>query len=267
MIHTMWAQASDGVLAGARTAGDGEDAIVFVHGVGSTAAIWDRQLRHFGDAYRTFAIELRGNGVARPEPMPELITRNGFVKDVLAIVDAARVRRFHFVGCSLGGVVGFELWKRFPERVRSFAFVGSFAAYPDARQYAAGVRDAVLASGDMTAFARERASKLGLPPHRTAETVAQMACKSVESYLASTEATWTGDYRPILKDISVPSLVLVGEHDRVAPPALSREIVAGIPGARLEVLHGAGHVSNADEPQAFDAALRSFYDEIRSGKL
>src|SRR5579884_4015771 len=93
--------------ATARMSGSGDEAIVFVHGVGSTAAIWDYQLRAFGDAYRCFAVELRGNGVPKPETHPDEITREGFVDDVLAIVDAASVERVHFVGCSLGGVVGF----------------------------------------------------------------------------------------------------------------------------------------------------------------
>lgn len=246
-------------IATARITGRGDEAIAFVHGVGSTAAIWDYQLRAFGDAYRCMAIELRGNGVPEPEADPARITREGYVDDVLAAADAAGAERFHFVGCSLGGVVGFELWKRAPHRVRTLTFVGSFAWYPDAAAYVQGVLAAVQTAGTMERFAHERAKKLGLPPGpRTDETIAQMACKSVPSYIAATHATWTGDYRDVLPTISVPALVLCGERDTVAPSSFSHEIADGIPGARLEIVPGAGHVTNADAPDRFNDLLREF---------
>lgn len=252
-------------IATARMSGRSGDAVLFVHGVGSTAAIWDYQLAALCDAYRCFAIELRGNGVPKPEPDPSAITREGYVDDVLAVADAVNAQRFHFVGCSLGGVVGFELWKRAPERVLSFTFVGSFAAYPKAEAYVQSVVAAVEEAGTMERFAHERAKRLGMPPgRRTDETIAQMACKTVEPYIAATHATWTGDYRDILGTIKVPTLVVCGERDTVAPLSFSEEIANGITGARLEVLPNAGHVTNADAPGAFNQLLRSFLDSIRS---
>ena len=250
-------------IATARTSGYRGEVAIFVHGVGSTAAIWDYQLEAFADAYRCFAVELRGNGVPNPEAPPETITREGFVDDVRAVADAAGADRFHFIGCSLGGVIGFELCKRAPSRLRSLTFAGSFAAYPDSETYVAGVIASVQAAGTMEAFAHERARKLGMPPgRRTDETIAQMACKSVPSYIASTRATWTGDYRTALSGITVPSLVIYGENDRVAPAWMSEEIAAGISGARLECIAGAGHVTNADAPEAFNALLREFLSSI-----
>ena len=71
--------------------------------------------------------------------------------------------------------------------------LGSFARYPDGERYAEGMIAAVRDAGDMPAFAQLRAAKLGLPPDRMHETIEQMACKSVASYLAATKATWTGD--------------------------------------------------------------------------
>lgn len=250
-------------IATARMSGGRGDAVVFVHGVGSTAAIWDYQLRALGDAYRCFAVELRGNGVPKPETRPEEITRDGFVDDVLAVADAAGAERFHFVGCSLGGVVGFELWKRAPQRVRSLTFVGSFAWYPDAAAYVQSVIGAVETAGTMERFAHERAKKLGMPPgKRTDETIEQMACKTVPSYCAATHATWTGDYRDLLDQIAVPALVICGERDTVAPPPFSQEIAGRIPGSRLEIIPGAGHVTNADAPDRFNELLRVFFGAV-----
>jgi 3-oxoadipate enol-lactonase len=258
VIGAIRVTAPDGAITGARRTGTAGPALVFVHGVGSTAAIWDAQLEAFGDAYRCVAVELRGNGALEPDPKPALITREGFANDVLAVAAACELDRFTLVGCSLGGVVAFELWKRAPERFDAMVVVGSFARYPNAQAYADGVEAAARSAGNMRAFANARAARLGLPPGRLRETVEQMACKSVSSYVASTQATWTGDYLDVLPTIDVPVRVLCGERDAIAPLKLSEEIAHGIPHATLAVVEDAGHVANADNPPAFNALLRSF---------
>jgi pimeloyl-ACP methyl ester carboxylesterase len=250
-------------IATARMSGNTGRAVLFVHGVGSTAAIWDEQLHGLADAYRCFAVELRGNGLPKPEAAAQDITREGYVDDVLAVADACGAQDFHFVGCSLGGVVGFELWKRAAQRVRSLTLVGSFASYPDAHAYVDSVIAGVRESGSMERFAVERARKLGMPPGRRADdTIAQMACKHIDSYEAATRATWTGDYRDILARISVPTLVVCGEHDGIAPPQRSRELAQAIPHARCEIISGAGHVANADAPERFNQLLREFLETV-----
>ncbi len=262
MIHTATLTGPDGVATGVRYAGERGPALVFVHGVGSTAAIWDAQLEAFSNTYACLAIELRGNGVPKPEPDPASITRPGFAADVLAVLAWAGVDRFTLVGCSLGGVVAFELWTREPARFDAMAIVGSFAVYPDGQIYADGIKAAVRASGDMPAFARARAPKLGLPPERERETIEQMAMKMLPSYLAATQATWTGDYTSVLSTIDVPVLVTCGERDAIAPLKLSQEIAREIPGAQLETVPEAGHVANADNPAAFNALLERFLSTV-----
>lgn len=262
MIATARYTAPDGAIAGARIAQPSAavpNALVFVHGVGSTAAIWDRQLEAFGDRYRCVAVELRGNGTYE-DPDPVLITRAGFARDVVTVMDELLIERCTLVGCSLGGVVAFELWQQGHERFDALVILGSFARYPDGEQYASNVSAAVRDAVTMRVFAERRAAQLGLPPQRMRETIDQMACKSVPSYLASTQATWTGDYTSILSSITVPALVAYGANDRVAPRELSEVIAAGIPGADLAEIPDAGHVASADNPAAFDALLGDFLE-------
>ncbi len=264
MIETRWLTASDGVTVGARSSGDRGPGLIFVHGVGSTAAIWDDQLTAFSPRYRCFAIELRGNGAAAKDPDPASITRAGFVQDVLTVADDADLECFHFVGCSLGGVVGFELWRRAKERVASLTFVDSFAVYPNAEQTAQSIIDAATAAGNLRDFAKARAARVlapNAPEKRYTETIEQYACKSIPSYVASTRATWGGDYRKDLPTITVPTLVICGELDPIAPLALSKEIADGIPGAKLAVVPGANHVCNADAPERFNALLDPFLND------
>lgn len=252
------------MIAGARVVGplgssrSEKSPLLFVHGVGSTAAIWDCQLRDFGGDRLCAAIELRGNGASKPDPDPASITRAGFAEDVLAVADALGAERFTIVGCSLGGVVAFELWRSAPQRIAAMLVVGSFARYPDGEQVAERISGEARAAGSMRAYGELRAAKLGLPPERLYETVEQFACKSVDCFVASTQATWTGDYRDVLPSINVPTLVAYGEHDVVAPRALAQEIAAGVPGAVLVEIPGAGHVANADAPAALNGLLSNF---------
>lgn len=258
MIATIVASAEDGVVVSALQSGLRGPAVVYVHGVGSTAEVWRPQIKPLQFSYRNLAINLRGAGAGMQDPAPEKISRPGYVRDVLGVMDAIGIPKAHFVGCSLGGVVGFELWGTAPQRVASFTFVGSFAVYPDGQRYADEVKEAVRQAGSMEAFATARVARLGLSKEREKAAIEEMAAKSVPSYIAATQATWTADYRAMLPTISVPTLVVVGERDTVAPPAMSREIAEGIPGARMEVLAGAGHVANADAPEAFNELLREF---------
>lgn len=251
------------MIAGARLAGTGAERgakapLLFVHGVGSTAAIWDYQLGVFGTERLCGAVELRGNGTQKPDPDPSTITRAGYAEDVLGVADALSAGRFILVGCSLGGVVGLELWRRARERVAAMVLLGSFACYPDADRVAANISEQVRAAGYMRAFGELRAAQLGLPPARLHETIEQFACKSVDCFIAATQATWTGDYRDILATVDVPVLVAYGEHDAVAPLARAQEIASGIRNAQLTRVPAAGHVANADNPEAFNALLRAF---------
>ena len=257
------------MIAGARVAGrsdakSGASPLLFVHGVGSTAAIWDHQLEFFGGSGLCAAIELRGNGATKPDPDPATITRLGFAEDVLAVADALGAERFTLVGCSLGGVVAFELWRSAPQRIAAMVILGSFARYPEGEQVAQRISSEARAADSMRAYGEQRAAKLGLPPDRLYETVEQFACKSVDCFIASTHATWTGDYRDILPSIDVPVLVAYGERDVVAPRALAQEIASGIAGSELVEISGAGHVANADAPAAFNDLLSKF-SESHSG--
>lgn len=255
------------MIAGARVAGaagGSSRGLLFVHGVGSTAAIWDAQLQEFATTHRCAAIELRGNGASKPDPDPASISREAFAADAITLLDALGIERFTLIGCSLGGVVAFELWRSVANRFDGMLILGSFARYPEGEGYAANVVAAVREAGSMPEFARRRAAQLGLPPQRTAETIEQMACKSVPCYIASTYATWTGDYRDVLPAIDVPALVAYGERDAVAPRGLAQEIADGIPNARLIELPDAGHVANADNPIAFNGLLRGFLRELEA---
>jgi 3-oxoadipate enol-lactonase len=161
-------------------------------------------------------------------------------------------------------VIALELALRAPERLRSLTLADSFAWHPDADAILARARGA-LATLTMRAFAELRVGLLLAPdaPEKTrSQVVETMGRIDPRTYGWASVAVWTPDYRAELGQIRLPTLVLVGEHDRPTPPALSEALAAGIPGARLEMLPGAGHIANLDQPERFNQAVEEFLAQL-----
>jgi 3-oxoadipate enol-lactonase len=91
-----------------------------------------------------------------------------------------------------------------------------------------------------------------------------MAGKDRAAYRRSNEVLWGADMRTVATTVRVPALVLVGELDRITPPALSEELAGLIPGSRPAVIPGAGHLSNEERPAEFNSAVTAFLDSQRS---
>ena len=263
---------SDGLSIAYSDAGSGP-ALAFLHGVGSTRDVWDEQLAALSDRFRCIAVEYRGYGESETPPPqslgqgaddPQSITRTTYARDAFAVLDACGVERAHFCGLSLGGVVALECYASRANRVLSLALADTFAYYPGGLE-TIGERVRGIAKLGIERFAASRAGAI-LAPHASSSKIArahkQMASIRLDVYLASTRATWTGDYRALLPQIKVPVLVLWGEHDHaIAPRALSEEICENVPDCRgLITVPDAGHVSNFDNPAAFNEALRRFLE-------
>ena len=100
-------------------------------------------------------------------------------------------------------------------------------------------------------------------PHLRAEVIETMAAIDPAAYRIGAAAVWLADQRDRAEAIGVPTLILVGEEDGITPPALSEELADLIPGSRLERIAAAGHLANAEQPEAFNPAVESFLSEQR----
>jgi pimeloyl-ACP methyl ester carboxylesterase len=252
--------------------------IVFLHGVGATKRMWEPQLSMLSERFRCIAIDYRGYGESDVPPEASLakdardqkaISRAAYARDVIAVMDAAKIDVAHVCGCSLGGVVALETYDAKPARVKSLALVDTFAYYPDGAS-TIEERVATLDKLGIEEFARTRAPGV-LKPDAPADLIervrADMASIPLSVYKASTRATWTGDYRSLLPRIDVPAEVFWGECDTaIAPLALSEELAKGLPTCSgvVRVAH-AGHLPNIDNAQFFNLALEAFVDSVEAG--
>ena len=247
-----------GVVGIAANATDAGEAILFLHGVGSTKEVWRPQLDHFRGKRTAIAIDYPGYGESE---FRAGATRDDFALAALAALDAMGRQRAHVCGLSLGGVVAIAMHALAPERCLSLILADTFAVHPDGQ----GITERSIAgSADMRAFAEARADFLLAEPADPAvrsEVIETMAGIHPAAYRLGAEAVWLADQRDRVAKINVPTLILCGDQDRPTPPALSEELHQMIPHSRLEIIPSAGHLTNIEQPEAFSWLVEEFLEE------
>jgi 3-oxoadipate enol-lactonase len=234
--------------------------LVFLHGVGSDKAVWRPQLDHFGKSRRAVAFDYPGYGES---DFIDGATREDYAAAIFAAMDALDIDRAHVCGLSLGGVIAIAMHAQAPHRCASLIIADSFAVHPDGQ----GIYDrSIAASRSMTMreLAEARTGVL-LGSAATAElrqdVIDTMAEIDPAAYRLGAAAVWLADQQDRVAAIDVPTLVIVGEEDRITPPALSEELHRSIPGSRLELIPASGHLANAEQAGAFNQAIESFLSE------
>lgn len=244
--------------------------ILLLHGIGSSKVAFDRQLPVLSQRYRCIAWDAPGYGDS--DDTPEAPGIDGYADAAVAVLREVDVRPAHIVGVSWGGVIATRLALRNPDWVRSLTLADSTRGSGASPEHAAAMRrrgDELDAAGPK-AFAWQRAPRLisGNAPKGLVESVAVAMSRAIRNpgYRWAAEAMAETDHLPWLPTLTVPTLVLVGEHDTVTPLETSRELAAAIPGAVLHVLPGAGHLANQERPAAFNARLLAFLDSVEQGQ-
>ena len=243
-----------------RTGGEGLP-ILFLHGVGSDKSVWRPQLAHFGGRRRALALDYPGYGESEFYPNA---TRDDFAAAILAAMEALGVGRAHVCGLSLGGVIAIAMHALAPQRCASLILADSFAVHPDGNGIFERSTEASRLMG-MRALAETRVDMLlgsAATAELRAEVVETMAAIDPTAYRTGADAVWLADQRDRARAIDAPTLVLCGSEDRITPPALSEELARLIPGAKLELIEAAGHLANAEQPAAFNAAIDRFLADV-----
>jgi 3-oxoadipate enol-lactonase len=250
-------QADQGYAIGYEEAGHGDATpIVFLHGVGSDKSVWHPQLAHFSADRRAIAFDYPGYGDS--DPAPGGTSRDDYAAAILSAMRGLGVERAHVCGLSLGGVIAVALHHQAPEASASLILADTFAVHPN-RQ--AIYERSIAASADMAALARGRVDALLAAPADEAvrtEVVETMGRIDPTAFRIGAEAVWLADQRERAAAIGVPTLVICGEQDTVTPPELSDELARLVPGARMQVIDGAGHLGNLEQPHEFNRLVEDF---------
>jgi pimeloyl-ACP methyl ester carboxylesterase len=183
-------------------------------------------------------------------------------------MDALGLDRAHLVGSSMGGAIAQEVALAHPERVRTLVLNGTwcrgdrflheiFRSWIWAARKADSVRDFLVAV-NLWCFA-PRIWNDGTMDEWLAAAEASPHQQSVDAFCRSTQALLAHDTADRLHRISTPTLVTVGELDLVLPPRFSHDIAERIPGARLEIVAGAGHQPFQELPAEYNRLLEEFW--------
>ena len=233
--------------------------VILSHGYGATRRMWDGQHAALGDRYRLITWDMRGHGQTETPDDPAQYSTELTVADTRALLQALGVARAVVGGLSLGGYMSLAFYLAHPEMVEALVICDSGPGYRNTEARAAWnerahQRAANLEARGLEAFGgRSREVREALAHHRSAQGLAHAA----RGMLAQADARVIDG----LASIRVPTLIIVGDRDEpfLAP---CQYMAKKIPGARLEMIAGAGHSSNLDEPLAFDRILLDFLDSL-----
>jgi YbgC/YbaW family acyl-CoA thioester hydrolase len=253
----------NGVSLAVEIRGDGP-AVLFVHGYPLDRTIWRHQLESL-EGYRRIAPDLRGMGES---DAPDLGYGIGiYADDLAALLDALGVDDVVLCGHSMGGYVIFEFLRRWRHRVRGLILVGTRAEADGAE--ARRARDAAAATARESgaeAIAEAMLPKMLAPA--TSETAPELVGQ-VRRVMAATPVAGIVGALAAMRDrhdssgllptlAGLPTLVIVGEDDAITPPDGARRLAAGVPGARLVIVPGAGHLPPVERPSETTAAILEF---------
>ena len=238
---------------------EGAPVVVLSHSVGASLAMWDPQVPVLAERLRVLRYDTRGHGRTAVTAGPYSLAQLG--GDVLSLLDALGVRRAHFCGLSLGGLIGMWLGVNAPDRIERLVLCNTAARIGTVEGWNARI-EGVRRTG-MEAMAPAVMERWFSPAFRegsrsaVAAAGAMFSANPPEGYVACCEALRDADLREALGRIRAPTLVIAGSLDVATPSAEGRRIAEAIAGARYRELPAA-HLSNLEVPSAFTAELLAF---------
>ena len=244
--------------------------VLFLHGIGGNRSNWTEQVDACSRGFHAAAWDARGYGDSDDYQGP--LEFGDFADDVLRVLDHFGERQAHIAGLSMGGRIAQDFYARFPDRVSTLALCDTMSDFtatltPEKRADFVRLRRKPLLAGKQPRDIADALVDSLIGPYAS-ESVRRRLVGSIsalrkDSYLKTIEASLTFDRSAEVDRIAVPTLLLYGEHDRLTPPEVGRDLNRRIAGSEFILIEGAGHLSNVEKPAAFNAALLGFLNAHR----
>jgi 3-oxoadipate enol-lactonase len=241
-----------------------EDAEVAVlsHSLASSLVMWQPQMDVLNRHFRVLAYDTRGHGQTEATAPPYTLAQLG--EDAVALLDALGMDRVHWVGLSMGGMIGQCIALHHPGRFRSLSLCDTAAVIPREADPVWQERIDLARKEGMAPLVQSTLERwftppfLGLNPPMVDVIRGHILSTPVDGYIGCSEAIRRLDYLDRLSEIKLPTLIMVGEDDPGTPVDASRAMHARIPRSKLVVLPSAAHLSNIEQTEAFNQTLTSF---------
>lgn len=252
-----------GVTVGYSDQGNGTP-LVFIHAFPLSKTMWQPQVDALKDTYRVITIDLGGHGESDIVPWKDSL--DDYARDVIRLLDHLGIAHAVFVGLSMGGYTLFAIYRHYADRVKAMVLADTRAQADSEEGKAGRASMAQVAFSDGTpAIADLMLPKLLSPStierhFEMVEQVRQMILHTSTGGIIVDLAAMAArpDSTDLLSTITCPTLIIVGENDVATPVSESQYMANRITGSILVTIPEAGHLSNFEQPAAFNRALRSF---------
>ena len=241
-----------------------EDApcITLSHALANNLTLWDDQAALLRDRYRVLRYDQRGHGYSDAPPGP--YSFDDLMGDVIALWDHLGIQRSHWMGLSIGGMMGYGLAQNFGDRLASLIACDSRPdAPPDYQVYFQYRIDTAREKGmeglvEPTVERWFTAATVAANPPVLDRVRDMIRATNPVGHEGCCEALKTLAFGARLGEIKVPTMIIGGAADMGAPPDVLEQAARAIPGARHVTVEDAGHISNLENPPAFNRALEDF---------
>ena len=238
--------------------------LVFLHAFPLSSLMWQPQIHVLKNSYRVITVDLRGHGES--DSLLWNFTLDDYAKDVIGLLDHLNIAQAVFIGLSMGGYILLSLYRNFPDRVKAIVLADT-RAQADSQEGKAGRQTmAQLARKEgPSAIAEVMLPKLLAPStlqqhpdivNQIRTMILQTPTEGIIVDLMAMAAR--PDSTALLSQITCPTLIIVGKDDVATPVAESHYIGKRVAGSTLVTIPGAGHLSNFEQPGAFNQGLQNF---------
>jgi 3-oxoadipate enol-lactonase len=236
------------------------------HSLACNVSMWDEQAKLLSRRFKVLRYDTRGHG-SSGAPAGRY-TLEQLADDAKALFDALGIRHTHWVGLSMGGMIGQTFALKYPGFFQSMVLADTTSRRPPNAEQMWGDRVRTAKEKGMAGVVEGTLARWFTEPYRHArKDVMERISRDirntpVDGFAGCCDAIAQVDVLDRLKEIDCPTLVIVGEHDPGTPPEAARLIQSNIRGAELVVIPSAAHLSNVEQSEAFNNALTSFYDRV-----
>ncbi|HSO74015.1 MAG TPA: alpha/beta fold hydrolase [Blastocatellia bacterium] len=259
----------NGIKLDCRDEGEGLP-VIFVHAFPLNQTMWDDQVAALRTACRVITLDLRGFGRSGFASCPHSIEQ--MASDVRGLMKVLAIDRTVLVGLSMGGYISLAFYRSYPECVHAMVLADTRASADTEEARERRIKSAEKAEREGSAAIADDVvpqllgrSTLSTRPDLIARTREMVEANSPAGIAAAQRAMAARrDSMDLLVAMNIPVLVIVGSEDSLTPAAEAETMHRAIRGSRLQVIKGAGHLSNLEQPDMFSAALSEFLSLIEA---
>lgn len=246
---------------------EGEGPVVTLsHSLACNLSMWDEQARALkARGYRVLRYDTRGHGqTSAPAGAYSL---EQMAEDLHGLLTALGIKETHFVGLSMGGMVGQVFALKYPKMVQSLVLCDTSSRFPKDIWAMWEERIRTVQAKGMEPMVEPTLQRWFTAPFRqrrhdvTERVAAMIRSTPPQGYIGCCHAIPKIDVTDRLREIRCPALVIVGEEDPGTPPEMARAIHVALPSAELAILRHASHLSNMEQPEEFNRVLLAFLDK------